>query len=74
MTAFERIAAEAERLGRHEQLLLAERIYLKLGASPEHDEAWLRECERRVAASERGEMNSEPAEDVFQKARRILGT
>ena len=38
----------------------------------EIETAWAAEIERRVAAFDRGEMPSCPAEDVFAEARRLL--
>jgi putative addiction module component (TIGR02574 family) len=37
----------------------------------EIEEAWAQEIEQRVAAYDRGEIPSYPAEDVFAEARRI---
>ena len=34
--------------------------------------AWAAEIEKRVAAFDRGEMQSYPAEDVFAEARRLM--
>lgn len=38
----------------------------------EIEAAWAAEIERRVAAFDRGEMQSYPAEDVFAEARRLM--
>ncbi|MCB1041570.1 MAG: addiction module protein [Acidobacteria bacterium] len=38
---------------------------------PEISEAWSEEIERRVAAFDRGEIATRPAEDVFAEAKRI---
>jgi putative addiction module component (TIGR02574 family) len=38
----------------------------------EIEAAWAVEIERRVAAFDRGEMQSYPAEDVFAEARRLM--
>ena len=38
----------------------------------EIEAAWATEIERRVAAFDRGEMQSYPAEDVFAEARRLM--
>jgi putative addiction module component (TIGR02574 family) len=38
----------------------------------EIEAAWAAEIERRVAAFDRGEMKSYPAEDVFAEARRLM--
>jgi putative addiction module component (TIGR02574 family) len=37
------------------------------GATPENEQAWAEEIERRVAAMDRGEMELIPAEDVFRR-------
>ncbi len=37
----------------------------------EIEAAWQREIEERIAAYDRGEMQTHPAEDVFAEARRI---
>jgi len=44
-----------------------------LHASPlgEVEAAWAKEIERRVAAHERGEVQTYAAEDVFAEARRV---
>jgi putative addiction module component (TIGR02574 family) len=38
----------------------------------EVEAAWAAEIERRVAAFDRGELESYPAEDVFAEARRLM--
>jgi putative addiction module component (TIGR02574 family) len=44
---------------------------LQDGPSPELEEAWDREIEARIAAYERGESKTYPAEDVFAEGRRL---
>lgn len=39
---------------------------------PEIESEWQREIERRVAAYERGELQTYAAEDVFAEARRLV--
>jgi putative addiction module component (TIGR02574 family) len=43
------------------------------GSTEEVEAAWEAEIERRVAAYERGEVQTYSAEEVFAEARRILG-
>jgi hypothetical protein len=38
----------------------------------EVEAAWAAEIEKRVAAFDRGELESYPAEDVFAEARRLM--
>ena len=40
--------------------------------SPEIEQAWRDECDRRVAAMDRGEMELLPADEVFQRIRARL--
>jgi putative addiction module component (TIGR02574 family) len=40
--------------------------------SPEIEAAWDREIARRIAAYERGESKTYPADEVFAEARRML--
>ena len=65
-----------DKLDEHESLLCAEDQAELEQATPEFlaevEAAWAVEIERRIAAYERGEMPTYPAEEVFAEARRIL--
>jgi putative addiction module component (TIGR02574 family) len=41
-------------------------------ASPEIEQAWMDECDRRVKAMDRGEMEMIPADEVYRRARECL--
>ena len=41
-------------------------------ASPEIEQAWMDECDRRVKAMDRGEMEIIPAEEVYRRIRERL--
>lgn len=41
-------------------------------ASPDVDPAWLDECERRLRAIDRGEMDLTPAEEAHRQARQEI--
>jgi hypothetical protein len=41
-------------------------------ASPEIEKAWREECDRRVEAMDRGDMELIPADEVFRRARARL--
>jgi len=62
---------QARSLGAEERAKLAEAMLESLHSPlPEIEAAWAREIEDRVAAFDRGEMQSYAAEDVFAEARR----
>jgi hypothetical protein len=43
-------------------------------ASPEIEQAWMDECDRRVKAMDRGEMEMIPAEEVYRRIRERLAS
>jgi putative addiction module component (TIGR02574 family) len=67
------LAERARHLAPEERSRLVELLLESLHESPLGDveAAWTKEIERRVAAFERGEIQTFAAEDVFAEARRI---
>jgi putative addiction module component (TIGR02574 family) len=67
------LAEKARSLSLEERSRLVELLLESLREPPLSDveAAWTREIERRVAAYERGEVETFAAEDVFAEARRI---
>lgn len=66
------IEDQARALSAEERAKLAESMLESLHEPlSEVEQAWADEVERRVAAFDRGEMPSYPAEDVFAEARRL---
>lgn len=67
------LANQARNLPVEERSRLVDLLLESLRESPiaEVEAAWTKEIERRVAAYERGEVVTFPAEDVFAEARRI---
>lgn len=67
------LAEQARTLPADERSRLVELLLESLHESPlaEVEAAWAKEIERRVAAHERGEVETFAAEDVFAEARRI---
>ena len=67
------LAEQARTLPAGERSRLVELLLESLHESPlaEVEAAWAKEIERRVAAHERGEVETFAAEDVFAEARRI---
>ncbi len=70
--SLKQIEEQARALSAEERAKLAESLLesLHLPVS-EVEAAWAEEIERRVAAFDRGEIPSYPAEDVFAEARRL---
>jgi putative addiction module component (TIGR02574 family) len=67
------LAERARGLAPEERSRLVDLLLESLHESPlaEVEAAWTQEIERRVAAHERGEVETFAAEDVFAEARRI---
>jgi putative addiction module component (TIGR02574 family) len=67
------LAEQARGLPAEERARLVDLLLESLHEPPlaEVEAAWSREIERRVAAHERGEVETFAAEDVFAEARRI---
>lgn len=67
------LAEQARSLSAEERSRLVDLLLESLHVSPlgEVEAAWAKEIERRVAAYERGEVQTYAAEDVFAEARRI---
>lgn len=71
-TSLKQIEEQARALSAEERAKLAESMLESLHAPvSEVEAAWVEEIERRVAAFDRGEIPSYPAEDVFAEARRL---
>jgi putative addiction module component (TIGR02574 family) len=70
--SLKQIEEQARALSADERAKLAESMLESLQKPlSDIETAWAEEIERRVAAFDRGEMPSYPAEDVFAEARRI---
>ena len=71
--ALKELEQQAKALTPEERAKLAEALLESLQETPLADieEAWAREIEQRVAAYDRGELQSVSAEDVFAEARRL---
>jgi putative addiction module component (TIGR02574 family) len=70
-TSLEQVEEQALSLSPEDRAKLAE-VMLESLAAPlaEIEEAWAQEIEQRVAAFDRGDIPSYPAEDVFAEAKR----
>lgn len=69
-TQLEIVFEAAKQLSTEEQVALAARLFELLNPrDPEWEAAWLAECEARVAAVERGEMEVYDSEDVMAELR-----
>ena len=69
----EELEQQARSLSADERARLAEILLESLQDAPlaEVEAAWNREIEERVAAYDRGELQTHPAEEVFAEARRL---
>lgn len=67
------LAQRGQSLAPHERERLVELLLKSLveTTAPDIDEAWDREIALRVAAHQRGEIETHPLEDVLAQARRI---
>jgi putative addiction module component (TIGR02574 family) len=67
------LSCRASDLSREERAQFAEFLLDSLagGSLPEVEAAWAVEVEARIAAIERGEAHTIPAEEVFAEARRL---
>jgi len=71
-TSLKELEEQARNLAAEERAKLAESLLESLHAPlSDVEAAWTREIEERVAAFDRGEMQSYAAEDVFAEARRL---
>jgi putative addiction module component (TIGR02574 family) len=71
-TSLKQLEEQARALSPDERAKLAQSILESLHTPmAEIESAWADEVERRVAAFDRGEIPSYPAEDVFAEARRF---
>ena len=71
----EEIYREALSLGEAEFEELVRLLTMKndsLWASPEIEQSWMDECDRRVKAMDRGEMELIPADEVYRSIRERL--
>lgn len=70
--SLKQIEEQAKSLSAEERARLAQSMLESLQAPvAEVEAAWAAEIDRRVAAFDRGEIPSYPAEDVFAEARRL---
>lgn len=73
LPSLKQMEEQARALSPDDRAKLAQSILESLHAPvAEIEAAWAAEIEKRVAAFDRGEMQSYPAEDVFAEARRLL--
>ena len=71
-SSLKQIEEQALGLSAEERAKLAEVILESLNAPiAEVEEAWAREIEQRVAAYDRGDVQTHAAEDVFAEAKRL---
>lgn len=71
-TSLKQIEEQARSLNAEDRAQLAESMLESLHTPvSEVEAAWAKEIDRRVAAFDRGEIPSYPAEDVFADARRL---
>ena len=71
-TSLKQLEEQVRALSPDERVKLAQSILESLHTPmAEIESAWAQEIERRVAAFDRGEIPSYPAEDVFAEARRF---
>jgi putative addiction module component (TIGR02574 family) len=71
-TSLKDIEEQARQLSAEERAALAQSLLESLHEPlSDIESAWAREIERRVAAYDRGEVKTYPAEDVFAEARRL---
>lgn len=72
LISLKQIEEQARALGAEERAKLAETLLESLHPSySEVESAWEEEIERRVAAFDRGEIASYPAEEVFAESRHL---
>ena len=65
---------QARQLSLEEQAILSERLYEMLSPSDlEWEAGWIAECQDRVAAIERGEMDLLDSDEVMERLRRKHG-
>ena len=65
------LGEEVRKLTLEERLDLVEDILSSLGnGAGEHDDAWIKEIENRIAGEAAGEARMVPADEVFAKHRR----
>ena len=73
LPSLKQMEEQARALSPDDRAKLAQSILESLHAPvAEIEAAWAAEIEKRVAAFDRGEMQSYPAEDVFAEARRLM--
>jgi putative addiction module component (TIGR02574 family) len=72
-TLFAEIERQARQLPEQERAQLAQLLLESLPGAEwaEYQQEWQQEIEARIAADERGEAVSHPAEDVFAEARAL---
>ncbi len=69
----DKLAAEAKQLGAEDRVALVEAILAQMpGPDAEWEAAWLKECEDRMSAVDRGEMKTHDFDDVMAQTRARL--
>ena len=64
---------QAKKLNAHERAALIDSLHdLNAPPDPEWEAAWIRECEDRLAALDRGEMQTYDGDEVMAEARARL--
>jgi len=71
----DQIVAEARQLSPEQVSELLDRLESELhgGVDPAVEDAWADEVKRRIAEIDNGQVQGIPAEQVFARARKILG-
>jgi hypothetical protein len=70
----DKLVQQAKQLSPEEQAILSERILeLVSPPDPEWEAAWIRECEDRIAACERGEMETIDSDVAMEWLRKKHG-
>jgi hypothetical protein len=70
--AYEKVVEDAMGLDQPSRGALADKLIVSLAEEPQYLDAWLGECERRLDAYERGEMETIPAAQALAEARRLI--
>lgn len=70
----EAVLEQAKQLSREEQAALADAMHeLVSPTDPDWEAAWVKECQDRLAAYERGEMEAYDSDEVMARLRKKFG-
>ena len=73
-TRIEDLVQQAKSLTAEEQAILAEKLYEMVNPPDSAwESAWVRECEDRIAAYDRGEMTASDSHDMIERLRKKHG-